>query len=105
MNRFLFALTGLAVLALAGSGLARDVEADPSRDYAVTPDVGPWMICVHAYTGPQAGQLTHDFVIELRRTYKLPAYAFNHGADERRKQQEELNHIRQMCPAGRVRIV
>ncbi len=105
MKRLLFGLCGVVLLAISGIGLARDVEADPNKDYQITPDIGPWMICVHAYTGPQAPQLAHDFVLELRRSYQLPAYVFNRGAEEHRKQQEEIDRVKQMCPEGRVRIV
>ena len=103
MKRFLFALTGLALLALTGTALARDVEADPNKNYPVTADIGPWMICVHAYTGPNAGHMAHDLVLEIRQSYQLPAYIFNRGAEDRRKQQEEVDRIKQLSPGARLR--
>jgi hypothetical protein len=93
MRRFLIAL---AVLAAAGRGSAAPpVAADPNKEYAVTPEAGPWMICAASFTGPQAPQLAHGLVVELRQNYGLPAYVFNRGAEERRKEQERVEKIRQ----------
>jgi hypothetical protein len=35
---------------------------------------------------------------EIRERYNLPAYVFNHGEEERRKQQEEIDRIKQLTP-------
>jgi hypothetical protein len=62
------------------------------REFLVTPEVGPWMICVASYTGPEAAQMAREFVLVLRDPkgpYKLPAYVFNRGDEERQK---ELKH-------------
>lgn len=95
MKRFLFALTGMAALAGLSYCSPRDVEADPNKNYPVTPDAGPWMICVTSYTGDPAGQLAHDMVLEIRQQYKIPAFFFNRSAEERKKQQEEIQQKRQ----------
>jgi hypothetical protein len=88
-----FALAGLAVLITTTPGYAR-VEADPQKNYQVTPDVGPWLICAKSYMGEMAPQFAHDLVLELRSRYDLPAYVFNRGAEERRKLQDELEKQR-----------
>jgi len=105
MKRFLFAFAGLVLLLGTGRFVARDVEADPKQTYSVTAEVGGWMICAASYTGPEASQLAHDMVLEIRQNYNLPAYLFNRGADERRKQREELDRIRQLTNGeGRPRF-
>lgn len=65
-------------------------EPDPNQDILVDPKVGPWMVSVMSYSGDDAPQLARQFVIELRNTYKLPAYVFNRGAEERQKEYERV---------------
>lgn len=91
--RVLFLLVGLAALALAQAGLARE-EADPSKDYVVTAADGPWMIIVTYYTGPMAGKYAHDLVLELRSRYDVPGFVFNRTGEERKKLQEEQAELR-----------
>src|SRR5712692_6020960 len=86
--RVLLFLAGLAALTVVHTGQARE-EADPNKEYVVTPADGPWMIIVTCYTGPMAPKYAHDLVLELRGRYDLPAFVFNRTADERKKQQEE----------------
>jgi hypothetical protein len=97
------ALAGL--LCLAGAVLGRGVEADPSKDYAITPDAGPWVICAASYTGPEAAQKAHDLVLEIRSRYNLPAFVFNRSEKERREQDEQRARMKQLCPEGRFRTV
>jgi len=94
MNRLLVALTGLAVLAASGRGYAQ-VGAEPGHEYDVTAAAGPWMILVHSYRGDQAAQLASELVAYLRTRHGLPAYVFNHGADERRQQELDLQRQRE----------
>jgi hypothetical protein len=93
MRNCLFVLTGLAILLATAPGHAR-VEAEPQKEYQITPDVGAWMICAKSYIGEMAPKYAHDLVLELRSRYDLPAYVFNRGADERRKLQNELEKQR-----------
>lgn len=83
-------LAGLALLAWCTSGFAR-VEADPDKDYHVTPEAGPWMIMITSYSGEPAQKLAHDLALELRDSYDLPAYVFNRGKEEREKQEREMS--------------
>ena len=97
MRTLSYTLACLAMGAVAGSADAR-VEADPNKDYAVTPEAGPWMILVTTYVGPEAPQLAHQMVLEIRNRFDLPAFVVNRGAEERRKQQQELEQFRMQFP-------
>jgi hypothetical protein len=48
---------------------------------------------VTSYTGPDAPQMARQMVLELRNHYKLPAFVFNRGAEERRKEQERVRAV------------
>jgi hypothetical protein len=66
---------------------------DPTREYQVMPSQGPWMICIQSYSGPDAPALAVQLALELRNTYKLPAFIFNHGAEERRQEMDRVAQI------------
>jgi hypothetical protein len=104
-------LVGLAVATRPRSGRAQDnpapfqgapaaaaapasqppAAADINRDIEVTATQGPWMVCVASYTGKDAPQMARQLVTVLRGPrYKLPAYVFNRGAEERREQEARL---------------
>lgn len=98
MRRMLFALLGgLLVLAVAGRGYAVPVDADPNREFPVTPEVGPWMISVTYFEGPEAAQLAHQMIVELRQQ-GYPAYLFNRGSEERRKRLQEIEEWHRQHP-------
>src|SRR5437870_5342094 len=97
MRKLSYALAWLAMGSVAGIAYAR-VEADPNKEYAVTPEVGPLMIRVTTYVGPEARQLAHQMVLEIRSRFDLPAYVVNYGDEERRKQQQELEQFRKQFP-------
>jgi hypothetical protein len=97
MRTLSYTLAWLALWAVAGSASAR-VEADPNRDYAVTPEAGPWMICVTTYVGPQAPRLAQQMILEIRSRFDLPAFVVNRGDEERRKQQQELQELHKQFP-------
>jgi hypothetical protein len=81
---------------MVGAMAARaGVEADPNKDYPITPDVGQWVICSASYSGEGAAKMAHDLILEIRAQYGLPAYVFNRGAELRRQQEEELQKRRQ----------
>lgn len=100
MRRSLFAVVGVvALLTVAGQVRAAPrVEADPNNEYRVTPDVGPWLIIVNSYKGPQGPQLAHDLILLIRRRDNVPAYLFARGEDEQRRQESYVNQIHQLCP-------
>jgi hypothetical protein len=94
MKRTCFTLVAVTALTAATISLARQ-EADPQKEYNVTPEVGPWMICAASYMGDTAPKMAHDLVLELRRDpYDLPAFVYNRGAEERCKIQEDLENKR-----------
>jgi hypothetical protein len=95
MKQWLLALTWLALGSTAFAGV---VEADPNKDYAITPEAGPWMVCATSYVGPEAQQLAHELVLEIRSRFSLPAYVVNKGDDERRKQLEEYQRKQKEHP-------
>jgi hypothetical protein len=66
---------------------------DPNADIRVTPEHGLWLICVHWYSGPDAPMMARQMVEELRTNYKMPAFVFNHGTEERRKEYERVKAV------------
>jgi hypothetical protein len=99
MNRLLLPFTLLAAAVLAANGIAQ-VEADPNKDYQISPEAGEWLICATSYVGPQAAQLAHEMVLEIRSRFKMPAYVLNRGEEERRKQEAETASIKQQYEAA-----
>ncbi|HLJ93270.1 MAG TPA: hypothetical protein VKU02_08780 [Gemmataceae bacterium] len=97
MRKLSYPLAWLALSGLASIASAR-VDADPNKEYAVTPAAGPWMIRVTTYVGPEARHLAHQMVLEIRSRFDLPAYVVNWGDEERRKQQQELEQFRKQFP-------
>jgi hypothetical protein len=109
MRRLLFTLAVLAILAAcvvgalavftsadqghAQTGTPSPGTADPNQDILVSPTQGPWMICISSYTGPESAQLARLMTAELRGTYKLPAFVFNHGKEEQRKEDERVKQL------------
>lgn len=68
---------------------------DINKDIEITPEAGPWAVFVMSYSGPKAPEMARKFVTEMRNTYKLPAYVFNKGAEEKRKEYERVQKKRQ----------
>jgi hypothetical protein len=75
------------------------IEADPNKEYPINPLVGKWVICVASYTGPDAPELAHQLVYQLRFRDHLPAYVFNHADDERKKMKAEMDRRQQQQAA------
>lgn len=91
MNKLIWAPALCLALGAAGAvRAAPPVDADPNRDYPITPEAGPWMICAAYFTGPAAPDLARQTVLQIRNRYHLPAYVFNYADEERKKQQEVL---------------
>jgi hypothetical protein len=54
----------------------KSVKADPDQSYPVTEANGPWMIMVCSFSGDGAEKQAKELVYELRKRYKLAAYAY-----------------------------
>lgn len=75
------------------AGLKPSEKEDINRDIAVTPALGPWLISVMSYVGPQAPVMAREFAFELRNTHKMQAYVFNYAAEENRKEYERVKEF------------
>jgi hypothetical protein len=67
-------------------------EAHP---WYVKPESGAWMICVKSYaktTDPRSDPkaAAEELAREIRETYRVPAYLFEKGSEQRRKQEETI---------------
>jgi hypothetical protein len=84
--------------AAALAGLAAPAAADPADRYTITPDVGPWAICVASYVGEEAPNLAHQLAEQLRTRDHLAAYVFDRGDEERKRDWEE--HLKKEATLG-----
>lgn len=50
------------------------IDADPTKNYALTEASGPWLIMAASFAGPGADTEARQLVLELRKRYKLSAY-------------------------------
>jgi hypothetical protein len=77
---------------LAGS-LSPYQTVNINNDILVPKEAGPWMILVMSYSGAEGPARARKMVKELRETYKLPAYVFNYGAEEKRAELERVKKL------------
>jgi hypothetical protein len=66
-----------------------------AHPWYVRPDLGPWMICVKSYSGPESRQLAETLAAEIRKTHNAGAYLFEWGAEERQQEMERREKVRQ----------
>lgn len=57
----------------------QNVEAQPDRAYPLKEENGPWMIMACSFSGEGAEKQSQELVLELRKRYKLEAYAHKAG--------------------------
>jgi hypothetical protein len=82
-------------------GAPHKVAVLPSNDVSVNKDIeitekqAPWLIYVMSYAGEDAPKLARDFVVELRNNFKLNAYVYNSGAEEKKREFERVQKARQ----------
>jgi hypothetical protein len=50
------------------------IEADPSAEYTLTEDNGPWLIMAATFSGDGAEDQARKLVLEFRSKYNLPSY-------------------------------
>lgn len=72
------------------SNLTIDPRYAMNRDIEPTPQIGPWMISIQSYVTKEAPEWARQMANELRGTYRLPAYVFTYGVEERRKEYERV---------------
>jgi hypothetical protein len=75
--------------------------ADPAQPPAaahpwyVRPDLGPWMICVKSYSGPESRKLAETLAAEIRKAHNAGAYLFEWGAEERQQEEKRREKARE----------
>jgi hypothetical protein len=79
------------------NGLIQSGHEDINAAYAVSPQAGPWMICVASYQGESSSELAYLLCTHLRQK-NLPAYVYNRGNAERKKLQDELDQWQKANP-------
>jgi hypothetical protein len=111
MRRAIALGLGLAGVAAAGAPAAAQFAADrgnppptqpapaapapaAAHPWYVRPDYGPWMICVKSYTGADSKALAEELAADIRQRYKVGAYLFEWGAEEREKERQRQEEIR-----------
>jgi hypothetical protein len=84
----------------AGAGPAR-----PANPFPIPPSVvDPWMVCAASYIGPDAPELARQVTLELRNRHNMAAYIFNRADEERVKQRQELDRLKQLYPEAPWRL-
>lgn len=63
---------------------------DPNQDILVHPGLGQWMICLISYSGNESPAMARKMVVEMRSTYRLNAFIFNYGQEEKRREYERV---------------
>jgi hypothetical protein len=79
------------------NGLIQSSQQDINAAYAVTPQAGPWMICVASYQGESSPELAYQLCTYLRQQHHA-AFVYNRGNAERKKLQEELDQWQKAYP-------
>ena len=103
MKRLLF-VAAVLCMSLSSGSVHAGIDADPSKEYKVVPEAGPWMIRAAVFVGPEARSMAHEIVMEIRTRDKLPAWVYNHGDEERRKRQEYIEQMRQKYGDARIKL-
>jgi hypothetical protein len=93
-------LAGLFCTSVSRAG----IDADPNKDYPLTPEAGQWFVCATCFVGPRAPQLAKEMVYEIRSRFKVPAYVFDKGEEERKKERERLRKIHEEYGDNSVKL-
>jgi hypothetical protein len=72
------------------SNLTIDPRYAMNRDMEPTPQIGPWMISIQSYVTKEAPEWARQMANELRGTYRLQAYVFTYGVEERRREYDRV---------------
>ncbi len=70
----------------------REPQEDPdiNRDLLVNPASGEWMLFIYSYEDAKGPSLARALTLELRQNYRLNAYVWNYGDDERKAELERV---------------
>jgi hypothetical protein len=68
----------------------KPAEAPSTHPWYVKPEHGQWMVLVKSYTGENAKTFAEALAKEIRDNYKIPAYLFERGSEEKRKEDERV---------------
>lgn len=66
----------------------------PAYKHQVTPEAGPWLVCVQTFRGPQAQQLAEELADLLIRDFKIPAYLHDSGRKQREEEKARVDKLR-----------
>ena len=109
MKRMAWCVALVSLAAVCAASQAAGVEADPKKEYWLTPTDGPYMIFVASYRGDEARELANKLVFELRNRYRLPAYLYSKSEEEHANQEKWLDELHAKYGEGqrfkKVRIV
>jgi len=62
----------------------------------LTPQSGPFLICVGSFRGDNARELAQRLASYVQQNYRCRVYLFSRSEEERRKQEEELRRLREL---------
>jgi len=90
MKRFLCVLAGVLAFLAVPVAVQAKVEADPNKEYVISPEAGPFVICVKPYLGSDAHADANRLTLHLRQ-HGWPAYVYDYTPEEKRKAKEWLD--------------
>jgi hypothetical protein len=67
----------------------------PTYKYQVSPQAGPWLVCVQTFKGVQAQQLAEELAEILIRDFKIPTYLYDYGHKQREAERARVEKLRQ----------
>lgn len=92
----LFASTILTACIFVFSSIAN--SSSSKNPYPLSTEAGTWLICCASYSGVDAPELSKQLSEILRSRDKLPAYIFNYGEEEKKKQIAEFERRQKLSP-------
>jgi Formiminotransferase domain, N-terminal subdomain len=69
---------------------SKTVESPSAHPWYVKPEHGQWMVLVKSYTGENAKGFAESLAKEIRETYKIPAYLFERGSEDKKKEEDRV---------------
>src|SRR5688572_19592421 len=72
-----------------------DVMAPPTYKHQITPQAGPWLVCVQTFQGPHAQQMAEELAELLIRDFKIPSYLHDSGRKQREAENARVEKLRE----------